>query len=80
MQETIDVADSEPSKFGVVRIEAVARAELLRLPKLQTIVLPRTASEPWETLAERMVKLAGRKFVTVTPLAKLGPLLVTETL
>ena len=80
MPTAVAVAVSVPEAVGVTLIEAEAMPPLVRLPKRQITVLLVVLTDPCEELIERMVTPPGSALVTVTPVAALGPLFVTDTL
>ena len=75
---TTAVATMVPCAVGVALIVADARPPLVRVPKLQTTMLP-IMVEPWDGVTEFNMTLKGNVLVTVTLEAVDGPLLVTET-
>ncbi len=76
LPETVAVLVIVPATWPVPWMVMVAVAPLGIVPRLQvTVVVP--LQEPCVGVAVASVKLAGRGSVTVTPVAVLGPWLVT---
>jgi hypothetical protein len=76
--DTLAVLPISPAIVVVTTTVIVAFAPFAKLPRLHVKTPPEgTPQVPWLGLAESNVTLAGNVSVTVTPVAELGPLLVT---
>jgi hypothetical protein len=73
---TLAVLLMVPATVGVTTIVTVALAPLARVPRVQVMVLV-PLQLPWLADEETNVTPEGRVSVTATPVAVLGPLLVT---
>jgi hypothetical protein len=76
LAETVAVLVTVPAAVGVTTMVRVEEAPTARLPTLQ-LTVPLALVHPDD--ADPKVTLPGRVSVTDTPLAGLGPLLVTTT-
>src|SRR5208337_3751799 len=76
---TVAVELSVPLVVVAAIIVADAAAPLARLPRFQVRMLLEIEIVPCVALVERTLMLAGSESLTVTPVATLGPALLTAT-
>ena len=74
---TVAVVLSVPLAVVLATIESEALAPLVKAPRLQVKKLLEIEMLPCVALVERTLTAAGSRPLTATPVAKLGPALVT---